>query len=66
MEGVNKGPFSLLGRIISVECPTNSDLRFMLIGCLELPLFDWMSAAGNSNLCGILQKLFDKVKLKGL
>ena len=36
---INKGPLILLCRIISVECPTNSDPRFMLIGCLELPLF---------------------------
>ena len=34
-----KGPFILLCRIISVECPTNFDPRFMLIGCLGLPLF---------------------------
>ena len=28
--------------------------------------FDWMSAAGHSNLLGILQKLFGKAKLRGL
>ena len=34
-----KGPFILLCRIISVECPANFDPHFMLIGCLGLPLF---------------------------
>ena len=35
----NKDPFIMLSPIILVECPTNFDLRFMLIGCLGLPLF---------------------------
>ena len=33
------GSFILLCRMISVECPTNFDPGFMLIGCLGLPLF---------------------------
>ena len=35
----HKGPFILLCQIISVECPTNFDLHFILIGCLGLPMF---------------------------
>ena len=41
---VSKGPFILLCQIISVECPTDFDLRFMLIGCLGLPLF-WLDVS---------------------
>ena len=37
--GLYKGPLILICWIISVERPTNFDWRFMLIGCLGLPLF---------------------------
>ena len=39
-----KGPFILFCRINSVECPTNFDLCFMLIGFLGLPLF-WLDVS---------------------
>ena len=41
---VFKGPFILLCWTISVECPTNFDPCFMLIGCLGLPL-SWLDVS---------------------
>ena len=60
-----KSPLILLCRIISVECPTNFDLHFMLIGCLGLPLF-WLDvSSGIFKFVGHSTKIIQQSEIKG-
>ena len=60
-----KGPFILLCRKISVEYPTNFDLRFMLIGCLGLPLF-WLDVSSRKfKFVGHSTKIIWQSEIKG-
>ena len=55
----------MLCRIISVECPTNFDPRFMLIGCLGLPLF-WLDvSSGKFKFVGHSTEIIQQSEIKG-